>query len=135
MSIEMKAPWSFNIDEDIIEEYNKESGSVFGHNNAPKGKVMCAIEQIYVYMSINRQRYGCLSTFDKTWFLMKMEDESNQDKSLLYVSPAISCSSRQPFTLVQAWLFILTVIEKDSGWLYSTPRSSEVAKPSFFEGR
>jgi len=140
LSIEIKAPWSFKVDGDIIEAYKKESNSFFGTppDDPParraKGKVMCAIEQIYVYMSINRQRYGCLSTFNETWFFMKMEDESNHDKSLLYVSPAISCSSSQPCTLVRAWLFILSVIEKDSGWLYSTPRSSEVAIPSFASG-
>jgi hypothetical protein len=96
---------------------------------------MRAVEQTYIYMTINRHRYGCLTTFNQTWFLKRVEDAANPDTSLLYISPAISCSSIEPYTLTSAWLFILLTIEKDSGWLYSSPRSSAVAIPFFRAGK
>ena len=134
ISIEFKPPWAFKA-QDIIAAYNSESHSFFVVQSVKsKGKIMCAIEQIYVYMTINRHRYGCLSTFDQTWFLKKVEDESNPNNSLLYITPVISCSSNKPYTITSAWLYILMTIEKNMNWLYSSPRSSLVCAPSFAAG-
>jgi hypothetical protein len=84
--------------------YGKESERFQNGELKEKGKVMRAIEQTYIYMTINRHRYGCLTTFNQTWFFRKEEDNSNPQQSKLFVSPAIECNSNQPYTLISSWL-------------------------------
>jgi hypothetical protein len=133
--VEYKTPWSLGEIEDLVSEYQIQSKGWKLNPLQQKGNIMRAVEQTYIYMTINRHRYGCLTTFNQTWFLKRVEDAANPDTSLLYISPAISCSSIEPYTLTSAWLFILLTIEKDSGWLYSSPRSSAVAIPFFRAGK
>ena len=133
--VEFKTPWSFGDVEDIVSAYQRESNEWKQNPSQQKGKIMRAVEQTYIYMTLNRHRYGCLTTFNRTWFFKRVEDPVNPDTSLLYISPAISCSSIEPYTLTTAWLFILLTIDKDSGWLYSSPRSSAVSIPSFSAGK
>jgi len=133
--VEYKTPWSLGDIDDLVSAYQIQSKEWKLNPLQQKGKVMRAVEQTYIYMTINRHRYGCLTTFNQTWFLKRVEDAANPDTSLLYISPAISCSSIEPYTLTSAWLFILLTIEKDSGWLYSSPRSSAVAISSFRSGK
>ena len=126
MCIEFKTPWALNSD-NIILSYKKECETYKNKKN--KGKVTRAIEQIFFYMTINRHRYGCLTTFDKTWFFKKMESPGSPGKSKVFVSPVILCSSKTPYTLLSAWSFIIMEIEKDSNWMYSSPHSSQVTTP------
>ncbi|KAI3630694.1 hypothetical protein MIR68_012129 [Amoeboaphelidium protococcarum] len=82
-------------------------------------------------MTMNRHRYGVLSTFNETVFLRKVEDPEKEGCSLLEISPAVRCSQRRPFTLVSAWLFILAQIESHPNeWMYASPHSSNVVSPA-----
>jgi Protein kinase domain len=134
ISIEYKTPWALNPS-NIIEEYQKESSRFQSGSLKEKGKVMRAVEQIYIYMSINRHRYGCLTNFDKTWFLKKVEDDSNTSQSVVLISPPVACDSKEPYTLTSAWLYILLHIEKGTDWLYASPVSSQVSSPIFTRKR
>lgn len=130
--VEFKTPWALGIGEgNIIELYNEESKKLKTGKLKEKGKVMRSIEQTYVYMTLNRHRYGCFTTFDKTWFLRKVEDPlKGQASSQLEISPVILCNSNNPITLTKAWMYLLLTIEGDANWLYSSPLSSAVTSPS-----
>lgn len=129
--VEFKTPWELGDVENLISEYQDECKQLEQKRATCKGKFMQAVEQTYIYMTINRHRYGCLSTFNQTWFFKRVEDPTDPQTSLLHISPAISCSSKEPYTLTSAWIYLLLTIEKDAGWLDSSPRSSVVAKPYF----
>lgn len=128
--VEFKTPWAFNVVDNIIEQYNAEYSKFNSGRVKKKGKVIRAIEQTYVYMTINRHRYGCLTTFDKTWFLRKVEDPLSEHSSLLHISPVVLCNSNKPITLTMAWAYLLLKIERSTDWLYSSPHSSAVTSPA-----
>ncbi|KAJ3364334.1 hypothetical protein HDU91_002628, partial [Kappamyces sp. JEL0680] len=92
-------------------------------------KVVCAIEQIYLYMAVCGHRYGCLSTFDQTWFF-KREDDTCPSQPRLVVSPAIRCGQTEPYTLMSAWLYMIMTIEKDDGWMCPSMYCSMATTPS-----
>jgi hypothetical protein len=81
-------------------------------------------------MTINRLRYGVLTTLNQTWFLRKKDHDIDGDTSAtsqVEVSNAISCTSTLPsLTLIGAWTAVLMKIEKNSDWMFSSPRSSTV---------
>jgi serine/threonine protein kinase len=129
MSIEFKTPWALKAD-NILEDYTTEYEDFISGKLKGKGKVIRSVEQIYTYMSINRQRYRCLTNFDNTWFFKKVETPNIPSASTLLVSPTIACNSNRPYTLLSAWLFIILTIEKNCDWMYASPYSSLVS-PSF----
>lgn len=130
MSIEFKTPWAFTV-ADIILEYENEAKKLRTKKIKNKGKVMRAVEQTYIYMTINRHRFGCLTSFNQTWFFKKEEDVANPNQSRMLVSPAITCNSNQPYSLTAAWLYVILTIESSTEWIYSSPFSSQVSSPSF----
>ncbi|KAJ3303406.1 hypothetical protein HDV03_003975 [Kappamyces sp. JEL0829] len=71
-----------------------------------------------MYMTLNGHRYGCLTTYNCTWFFCKVEDALSPTQSRLLVTPAIKCGSTEPYTLLSAWLYMLTTIATESDWMY-----------------
>ncbi|KAJ3304904.1 hypothetical protein HDV03_002286 [Kappamyces sp. JEL0829] len=121
MLVEFKSPFDFAFPErDIIWAYNNGWDQLLNRRTAEKDKFVCAVEQIYTYMAINGHRYGCLSTFDQTWFFKRTDDLHPQQPQLL-VTPAIKCGQTEPYTLMSAWLYTILKIEKDNDWKYPTP--------------
>lgn len=128
--VEFKTPWALKGGDNLVELYNAECSKLNSGRIKKKGKVMRSIEQTYIYMTINRHRYGCFTTFDRTWFLRKVEDSSSEHSSKLEISPVIHCDSNSPVTLNMAWVYLLFTIERSADWLYSSPHSSAVTSPS-----
>ncbi|KAJ3327312.1 hypothetical protein HDU91_004411, partial [Kappamyces sp. JEL0680] len=103
MTVDTKAPWEFAFPEgELIWAYYNgwdrwQAGLV-----PAKDKIVSAIEQVYMYMALNGHRYGCLTTYDCTWFLKRADDASALGQSAVFVSPAIRCDSDQPYSLMAA---------------------------------
>ncbi|KAJ3384972.1 hypothetical protein HDU84_002556 [Entophlyctis sp. JEL0112] len=131
ITIEFKAPWDLAEVQNLIESYNAEYKELSERLTEEKGKVTRAIEQVYVYMTMNRHRYAVLSTLDKTWFFRKVEDETLPNQSRIEISPAVSSQAKQPLSITRAWMFILMNIERNANWLYASSHSSQVVFPSF----
>ncbi|KAJ3284436.1 hypothetical protein HDU79_008120 [Rhizoclosmatium sp. JEL0117] len=134
LAIEFKTPWEFPRVSNLIEAYQAEIQLLKENKRTVKGKVVRALEQIFVYMAINRHRYGVLTTLDQTWFIRRADDDfptSPCSTSRLEISPTISSSSMSPnLTLTSAWMAVLLSMELKSNWIYAPPRSSSVVNPS-----
>ncbi|KAJ3329178.1 hypothetical protein HDU91_003914, partial [Kappamyces sp. JEL0680] len=59
LTIECKAPWDFSFPErNILSAYQNGWDRFRNGMMAEKDSVMCAIEQIYMYMTLNGHRFG-----------------------------------------------------------------------------
>ncbi|KAI3634555.1 hypothetical protein MIR68_007466 [Amoeboaphelidium protococcarum] len=139
LTVEIKTPWAIDSLVDLILSYNqqyvdfetKKQMSTDAADKVHKGKIIRAVEQVYVYMTLNRHRYGVLTTFNETVFFRKVEDPDQEGRSVLECSPVIKCSQRQPYTLVSAWMYLLSLIESSANdWMYASPHSSTVVSPA-----
>jgi hypothetical protein len=134
--VEMKSPWAVDNLDGLIkayaDEYKEYNATLkkLPKQKAVKGKIIRVIEQAYVYMTLNKHRFGAITTFNETVFFKKEEDTENPGSSKLLVSPAIKCGQRNPYTLMAAWTFILLTVEGSADWLYSSPNSSAVPSPT-----
>ncbi|KAJ3337158.1 hypothetical protein HDU83_008909 [Entophlyctis luteolus] len=133
ITVEFKTPWALADIKvrNLIESYNNEYQQLWKKLIKEKGKVTRAVEQVYVYMTINRHRYASLSTLDQTWFFRKIEDETLPNQSRIEISPAVWSHSKNPLSITRAWMFILMTIERNADWLYASPHFSQVVPPSF----
>ncbi|KAG0038600.1 hypothetical protein BGZ82_011494 [Podila clonocystis] len=82
-----------------------------------------SIRQIYGYMYYNGFRYGVLTTFNHTWFIIRPED--NPDSIL--VSPSISFDETEP-TLLMCYLWFIRKVNSDDNSNMDAPDKSEVTK-------
>ncbi|KAI3639769.1 hypothetical protein MIR68_002083 [Amoeboaphelidium protococcarum] len=139
LTVELKTPWAIKSLVDLIPRYNQEyvdfetrkQKRTDAADKVEKGKIIRAVEQVYVYMTLNRHRYGVLTTFNETVFLRKVDDPEQEGRSVLECSPVIKCSQRQPYTLVAAWIYLLSLIESSANdWMYASPHSSKVVSPA-----
>ncbi|KAI3633068.1 hypothetical protein MIR68_009143 [Amoeboaphelidium protococcarum] len=139
LTVELKTPWAIKSLVDLISRYNQEYADFETKkqkctdeaDKVEKGKIIRAVEQIYVYMTLNRHRYGVLTTFNETVFFRKVEDPDQEGISVLECSPVIKCSQRQPYTLVGAWIYLLSLIERSANdWMYASPHRSTVVSPA-----
>jgi hypothetical protein len=62
-----------------------------------------------------------------------MEDTENTESSLLQVSPSISCTT--PGQLIQSFMYLLSEIDKNTGWMFASPYSSAVTSPDLSKRR
>ncbi|KAI3658610.1 hypothetical protein MP638_006392 [Amoeboaphelidium occidentale] len=129
LTVEFKSPWAIESLDNIIQRYEEEYTEFVSGTVKEKGKIIRALEQIYVYMTINRYRYGVLTNYNDTCFLKKIDVPTSPHRSVLWVSPVIKCSQRAPYTLMSAWIYLLLLIEQGTDWIYSSPHSSLVASP------
>ncbi|KAI3633895.1 hypothetical protein MIR68_008069 [Amoeboaphelidium protococcarum] len=142
LTVELKTPWAIKSLVDLIPRYNQEyvdfetrkqrkQKRTDAADKVEKGKIIRAVEQVYVYMALNRHRYGVLTTFNETVFLRRVEDPEQEGRSVLECSPVIKCSQRQPYTLVAAWIYLLSLIESSANdWMHASPHSSKVVSPA-----
>jgi hypothetical protein len=128
LTVEFKSPWAMNSLDQFITKYTEEYKGY--RAGAKKEKVTRAVEQVFVYMSINHHRYAALTTLDETIFFKRVGSPDEPHKSVLQLSPVITCVQKAPYTLKEAWIAVLLTVERDSEWLYISPNSSEVASPS-----
>ncbi|KAJ3004443.1 UNVERIFIED_CONTAM: hypothetical protein HDU68_005103 [Siphonaria sp. JEL0065] len=131
LTIEFKTPWALGDISNLIDCYKKECKQLAAGRIKHKGKITRAVEQVFVHMTINRHRYGVLTTLNQTWFLRKFEDNMSPDSSHLQISPVVlSVASSPSLSLTKAWMALLLSIERNADWLYSSPHSSTVVSPA-----
>ena len=80
-----------------------------------------ALKQAFGYIRLNGYRYGVLSTYEQTWFLMRME----QDSTVLLVSPTIAFDSAEP-TLLQCYLWFIRKAHNDHEWTMDPPNDQDL---------
>ncbi|KAJ3301738.1 hypothetical protein HDV03_000443, partial [Kappamyces sp. JEL0829] len=47
----------------------------------------------------------------------------------LLITPAIPCDSNQPYSVVSAWLYMITTIEKSADWMCASPCRGLIVNP------
>jgi tRNA A-37 threonylcarbamoyl transferase component Bud32 len=67
-----------------------------------------SIRQIFGYMVQNRSRYGVLSTYDKTWFLRRHDNDSGT----LFISDVVNILDTNP-TLIRCFAYIMSLARDD----------------------
>ena len=96
--IEVKTKWILP-DDNIVGIFNAKDTPAF---------VIDSIRQIFGYMAQNKCRYGVLSTYDKTWFLLRPEDTPGA----LFISDVVKDENTSP-TLLQCFAHIMSLARQD----------------------
>jgi predicted Ser/Thr protein kinase/ABC-type uncharacterized transport system substrate-binding protein len=104
--VEIKTRWALDnlISNSIVSDWEN------------KGSLRNIICQVMGYLCHNRLKYGCLSSFERNWFLKR-------DKMDLFISEPISFDSTVP-TLYQAFDFLIAPNHLGNIEAYSSPNSS-----------
>jgi len=97
--VKVKATWILP-DDDIVEKYNAEDSPV---------SVINSIRQIFGYIAHNKCRYGILSTYDRTWFLLRPKN----DPATLFISDVVKREDKRP-TLLRCFAYIMSLARQDS---------------------
>jgi hypothetical protein len=104
--IEAKTSWNLP-DDNIVEVLDAED---------PPVSVAHSIMQVYGYMAHNKRRYGVLSTYDKTWFLWRPENDSGT----LFISDVVKRGDTTP-TLLRCFAHIMSLARQDSDCPFPPP--------------
>jgi hypothetical protein len=96
--VEVKTRWILP-DDNIVEIYNA--------RDTPEC-VSNSVMQIFGYMAHNERRYGVLSTYDKTWFLRRPEN----DPGALLISDAVKVGDTSP-TLLWCFAYMMSLACQD----------------------
>jgi hypothetical protein len=96
--IEVEMAWSLP-DDNIVE--------IFDAKNPPVC-VVNSIRQIYGYLAHNKRRYGVLSTYSKTWFMWRPEN----DPGALLISDVVNVVDTGP-TLLRCFAYIMSLARQD----------------------
>ena len=91
---------------DLFESYKKDfdyKGSRVSRGNIGRTGVSAVIDQVYGYIALNIQIYGCLTCYDATYFLWRPE------RGTLLISDPIYNNLRSP-TLLQALYYFSTLV-------------------------
>jgi len=109
LPVEVRTKWILP-DDNIVEILDAEHPPVCVSNS---------ITQIFGYMAHNKRRYGVLSTYDKTWFLQRPEN----DTGALFISDAVACEDASP-TLLRCFAYIMSLArQNDSDCPFPSPSS------------
>ncbi|GJJ78399.1 hypothetical protein EMPS_10758 [Entomortierella parvispora] len=101
--IEVKTKWVLGC-EDLVKKYNNDIASIAA-GLEPRNPIWPYVLQMFLYLSLNRLRYGVLTTYEQTWFLRR-------DEGVLHVSPAIRHHDTLP-TVLQCYKHIVDLANED----------------------
>ncbi|CAM6082735.1 unnamed protein product [Calypogeia fissa] len=131
--IEVKTFWAFDAPDDLVETVK--SGLLTPPSEENKKsiaqKAVRAVSQLYGYLSINHLQYGVLCTFDKYYFMRRLDPENGNARSCgkLEITTAIRRDQTRVehrFTLMEAWLTIMMAAE--SSYVITSPYASPAGK-------
>jgi hypothetical protein len=111
--VEVKMAWILP-DDNIAETLDAEH---------PPANLVDSIRQIFGYMAHNKRRYGVLSTYDKTWFIWRPEN----NPGALFVSDVVRVVDTAP-TLLRCFAYIISLARQDPECSFppsSPPRSPQ----------
>lgn len=100
--VEVKTKWALSVD-DIVEMYQDNLKDLAKHRASPVS-VIDQIKQIYGYMGHNKLQYGVLSTYERTWFLRRPQD----NPGTLFISEVVMNTVTNP-TLLQCLVCIMSL--------------------------
>lgn len=124
--IEIKTPWVLPSLDNASSRLATECAARFEDDTLARSNLLTAVQQSFIYMTLNNLRYGALTTFDETIFLRKVErDSQDGERSVIEFSPAIKCDVSDPLGIVAAWLFFINTVESDPRWMYASPVGSQ----------
>jgi hypothetical protein len=104
--VEVKTKWILP-DDIIVDIFDVED---------PPVCVLNSIRQIFGYMAHNQRRYGVLSTYDKTWFIWRPEN----DTGTLFISDVVHAEDTSP-TLLRCFAYIMSLARQDSHCPFPPP--------------
>lgn len=102
LAIEVKTKWTLSVD-DIVEMHQDNLEDLAEHRVSPVS-VIDPIKQIYGYMGHNKLQYGVLSTYERTWFLRRPQDNPGD----LFISEAVMNTATNP-TLLQCLVYVMSL--------------------------
>ncbi|RPB01469.1 hypothetical protein L873DRAFT_1788348 [Choiromyces venosus 120613-1] len=102
LAIEVKTKWALSVD-DIVDMYHDNLKDLAEHRTSPVS-VIDPIKQIYGYMGHNQLQYGVLSTYERTWFLWRPQD----NPGTLFISDVVTNLATNP-TLLQCFAYIMSL--------------------------
>lgn len=117
LAIEVKTKWALSVD-DIVEMYQDNLEDLTERRASPVS-VIDPIKQIYGYMGHNKLQYGVLSTYERTWFLRRPQDNPGE----LFISEVVMNTATNP-TLLQCLVYIMSLAR------HNPNSSSPPASPS-----
>lgn len=106
LAIEVKTKWALSVD-DIVETYQDNLKDLAERRASPVS-VVDLIKQIYGYMGHNKLQYGVLSTYERTWFLRRPQDNPGE----LFISEVVMNTATNP-TLLQCLVYIMSLARHD----------------------
>ncbi|KAF9993674.1 hypothetical protein BGZ79_001634 [Entomortierella chlamydospora] len=115
--IEIKQPKDLNLNESLPDAATHQL--ISGRLTGP----LDIVRQIFGYMYCNGFRYGILSTFNQTWFIVRREDDPNS----ILVSPSISFNDTSP-TMLSCYLWFIREAESDEKPKLDPPEENAVKK-------
>ncbi|KAF9198051.1 hypothetical protein BGZ49_001251 [Haplosporangium sp. Z 27] len=115
--IEIKQPRELNIAGSLHDAITQQLLS--GHVTGP----LDIVRQIFGYMLFNGFRYGILSTFNHTWFIIRPQDDIDSIK----VSPAISFDDTNP-TILSCYLWFIRQVQSDKNSNLDPVEQSEIKR-------
>ncbi|KAF9153954.1 hypothetical protein BG015_002260 [Linnemannia schmuckeri] len=116
--LEIKRP-IFLRSKNLVRDYEQQKQQE--RSGMAAGPVQRALKQAFGYMRLNGYRYGVLSTYEQTWFLMRVE----QNSTGLWVSPTVAFDSTEP-TLLQCYLWFIRKAHNDHEWIMDPPNDQEL---------
>jgi serine/threonine protein kinase len=131
LCIEVKPHWASGkswASKNVITSYNEELLACRNTGKA-KGPVMLTIEQAYLYMVLNHHRWAVVTSFNFSFVLERVEDVDQPQISKIRVSPTISCFQTQPYNIICAWAYVISLVQSGTRWMYASPHSSLVSSP------
>lgn len=82
-----------------------------------------SLEQIYGYMTVNNNRFGILTNWQRAWFLRRAETDHRKILEYFVVElDGSQASSNPPISMLKAWVGMVLLAEND--WLYVSPTSA-----------
>lgn len=74
ITVELKSPWAVVSLDDLRKAYSDEEYVEYnmdGKGDKGKHKIIRAVKQVYVYMTLNKHRFGAITTFNETVFFKR----------------------------------------------------------------
>ncbi|KAK6514515.1 hypothetical protein TWF281_004713 [Arthrobotrys megalospora] len=120
-AIEFKTPWELPLPANLKD--------IFNENNAdPDNKYTKAIQQLYTCLAVNNLEFGVLSNYDSTFIFRRVEEDEDDDKKIMRISPMFRYSDTGLESPLAAFTY-LCHYTATKNWIYRTPTLEIIPPP------
>ncbi|KAF9090915.1 hypothetical protein BGX27_002120 [Mortierella sp. AM989] len=125
MVIEAKTLWTLSTTppDDLVTKYKRDMEE-YNRRGSPPQPIYKQVHQIFGYLSYNKLRYGVLTSYDQTWFLLR-------ELGNLYISPTIHHNNMSP-TLLQCYAAVMA-LSRETPFSPPTSVAQSESPPSNFD--